>query len=230
MIAKNLIYNLRDSLESAGSQVNNYTDQFLMYMLDEARATLASQKMDAKVNVIHMAQHIDASTGKPPSNELGAVGDTRVLSVDIPNPISYLNGCGIFTVGSTDGEESYTQITYSQLRTSLHRRYTGTGPKWMYFNNKLYLINVDISAASKVRVHGIFDRPVDVIKAKGQFKHLTPFEFSYPLAMKDEKTIYQLAFQSTLGWGDTAVQSINAQSAKANKDNELLTALKDLKR
>lgn len=186
-------------------------------MLDEARAVLASRKMDSKVNVIQMSQVLDTKPSKATSSEIGQIGTTQVLKLSIPNPISYLNGSGIFTVGPTDGGDSYTRITYSQLRTVLFRKYTANSPKWFWLNNAIYIINSDISGLEKVRVRGIFDEPYRIIQAQGTYKYLAPFDWEYPLTLKDANTVYRLALSGDLGWGDTAARVIGAENRKEEK-------------
>ena len=199
-----------------------------MFMLDEARATFAAQKMDAKINVVQMSQTLDVEPRKVTKEELGTVGISSTLVLNIPDPIAYSNGCGLFTIGSTDGRESYTQITYSQLRTALHRKYTSTSPKWMWHEDKLFIINASIYSLNKIRVRGIFDRPQDVMVMKGLVKKLDPYAWEYPLSSKDLPTIYRLAFSGDLGWGNTAASAVNASANANKKDSELLNALKNL--
>lgn len=228
MKAKEVIYNLRTNLAKAGSELATSTDQHIMYMLDEARAKLAAQKMDARVNVVQMSQVVDVKPTNAPKEEIGQIGKYKVLKLAIPDPISYLNGGGIFTVGSTDGEESYTQISYSQLRTALFRKYTKDSPKWFWLENAVYIINAEISSLSMVRVRGIFDEPYRVEQAMKRYKYLAPFDWEYPLTMKDADTIYKLAFAGDLGWSDTAVMAVNKAEAKKQGKEQLLGALQGL--
>jgi len=228
MKAKELIYNLRTNLAEADSQLKNTTDQHLMYMLDEARAKLAAQKMDARVNVVQMTQVVDVKPINAPKDEIGQIGSTKVIKLVIPDPIAYLNGSGIFTVGTTDGEESYTQISYSQLLTALSRKYTAKSPKWFWYENAVYIVNVDLSGLQKIRVRGIFDEPYKVEQVMGRYKYLKPFDWEYPLSMKDADTIYKLAMDSDLGWGDAAIASINREKSKQKGKQQLLGALQDL--
>jgi hypothetical protein len=228
MKAKEVIYNLRTNLAAEGSEISKSTDQHIMYMLDEARAKLASQKMDNRINVVQMSQVVDVKPVTAPKDEIGQIGSTKVLKLVIPDPISYMNGGGIFTVGSTDGEESYTQISYSQLRTSLSRKYTASSPKWFWFENSVYIINAEISSLAKVRVRGIFDEPYKVEQAMGRYKYLAPFDWEYPLTLKDADTIYKMAFSGDLGWGDTAVKAIQREKKKDKGENQLLGALQGL--
>ncbi|MBV1928208.1 MAG: hypothetical protein KUG81_01685 [Gammaproteobacteria bacterium] len=226
MKAKEHIYNLKTNLSEAGSQLQFTTDQHLMFMLDEARATLASRKMDAKVNVIQMSQTLDKAPVTATSSEIGQIGDTRILKVVVPDPIAYLNGGGIFTVGPTDGQESYTRISYSQLRTVLYRKYTASSPKWFWLNDAIYIINSDISGLEKVRVRGIFDEPYKVVQENGLYKYLDPFNWEYPLTMKDSNTVYKLAISGDLGWGDTAARIINNETRNQNQQEQMMEALK----
>lgn len=217
MKAKEFIYNLKTNLQGAGSQLQYATDQHIMYMLDEARANLASQKMDARVSVNLMTQYADLTPTKAPKSELGTVGESNVLKVLMPKPIAYKNGEGIFTVGATDGQDSYTRTTFSQIRTILHRKYTGSSPKWFLLNDSIYIINSEIDGQQKVRVRGIFDEPYRIIQAQGLYKYLDPFNWEYPLSMKDAKAVYQIAMSGDLGWGDTAVGAINVANQKAKE-------------
>lgn len=210
MKAKQLIYNLRTNFNAVDSQLKNTTDQHLMYMLDSARSILASQKMDNAVDIAQMSQTLDVVPKIATAKDIGLVGNEKVLKIELPKPIAYKNGIAIFTVGTTDGTESCTQITFSQLRTALHRKYTANSPKWFWLDNAIYVINRDVDSSSKLRVRGIFDEPYLVEKAMKRFKYLDPFEFEYPLSNKDAKTVYQLAMSSDLGWGDTAVQAVQS--------------------
>lgn len=230
MKAIELIYNLTTNLSEMGSQIAAATDQHIMYMIDEARATLAAQKMDAKVSVIQMVQTVDVMPILATKEDMGQVGDSKVLKLIIPDPISYLNGGGLLTVGSTDGDVNYTRIDFSQLRTALSRKYTGAAPKWFFLENAIYIINSTSETLSKVRVRGIFDEPYKVEVLMGRHKVLDPWNFEYPLAMKDAKTVYQIALSGDLGWGDDAAQAINSSKSKQGKENELLSALQGLTR
>ena len=220
MKAKELIYNLRTNLQQVGSQLQYTTDQHVMFMLDEARTILAGQKMDVNVNLDPMTQFLDIKPVKSSKDEIGSVGDTKVLKLVLPKPIVYKNGVGIFTVGATDGQDSYSQISFSELRTSLYRKYTGSTPKWFWLNNAIYIINVEIDSTHLVRVRGIFDEPYRVIQAKGQYKFLKPFEWEYPLTLKDAKTIYQIAMSGDLGWGDSAIGAMQREKTKQERDQE----------
>jgi len=228
MLAKELIYNIRTNFDAVNSSIKNYTDQHIMYMLDEARAILASRKMDAKVNVEHMSQFLDVKPSIAPLTDIGTVGNKKLLKLTIPSPIAYLNGGSIFTVGPTDGRTSYTRITFGQLRTALSRKYTGNTPKWLFFNNAVYLVNTSPEDVSLIRVYGIFDQPYKIAELDSFYSALKPFEFKYPLSMKDAKTIYELAFAGDLGWGDSAIRAVNKYAADSKNNSHLLTALKNL--
>ena len=152
MKAEELIYNLRTNLGDSASTLADTTDQHLMYMLDEARAVLASQKMDVGVNLNQMTQFVDVKPIKAPKAEVGTVGNANVVKLVLPQPITYKNGEGIFSVGSTDGDDSYTRITFSQLRTVLFRKYTSNTPKWFWLNGAIYVVNVEVDSLQKIRV------------------------------------------------------------------------------
>lgn len=217
MKAKEFIYNLKTNLQEAGSQLQYATDQHILYMLDEARSILASQKMDRRLSLNLMAQHLDVTPVNATTAEIGTVGDAKVLKVSIPKPIAFKNGEGIFTVGATDGQDSYSRITFSQLRTALYRKYTASSPKWFLLNGDIYIVNSEIDSRQKVRVRGIFDEPYRVVQAQGLYKYLDPFNWEYPLSMKDAKAVYQIAMSGDLGWGDAAVGAINAAQQKAER-------------
>lgn len=230
MEAKEHIYNLRTNLQDVGSLLAKATDQHLMYMLDEARATLASQKMDKKVNVQQMAQFADFTARDATSKEMGTIGSSKVLALDIPVPTSFMNGVAIFTIGSTDGKISYTQISFSQLRTYWARKYTSKVPMWFIMGSTVFMINVKTTGVVLARVRGIWDEPYRIIKAKGQYKYLKPFAWEYPLTNKDAKTVYQIALSGDLGWSDDAARVIadrmRTQQNDANKDRALAQAVK----
>jgi hypothetical protein len=226
MKAEELIYNLRTNLGDSASILADTTDQHLMYMLDEARATLASQKMDVGINLNQMTQFVDVKPVKAPKAEVGTVGNANVVKLVLPQPITYKNGEGIFSVGSTDGDDSYTRITFSQLRTVLFRKYTSNTPKWFWLNGAIYVVNVEVDSLQKIRVWGIFNEPYKIEIAMGRYKYLDPFNWEYPLTLKDAKTVYQLAMSGDMGWGDTAVSAIQKEKKKQSKDQEILGALK----
>lgn len=226
MKAYELIDNLKTNFKQVQSQLAEASDHHLMFMLDEARAALASQKMDARVNVELMSQYLDVVPQKADSNIFGELGESNVMFLPIPHPINYSNGAGIFTVGTADGRESFTRITFSQIRTAMARKYTGLTPKWFFHENAIYIINLPMESTKLVRVRGVFDRPVDVIKAKNTYKHLDPWNFVYPLSTKDAKTVYQIALSGDAGWGDSAAGAINTKQAKDKQQSDILNALK----
>lgn len=228
MKAKEVIDNLRANLQAADSQVKEATDQHIMFMLDEARAKLASQKMDAKVNILQMIQTADIKPKDATKAEMGTIGISKILKLEIPDPIAYLDGGGVITVGPTDGSENYTRITYAHLQFILHRKYTATSPKWFFLENAIYIINTDSEALQMVRVRGIFDEPYKVEQVMNRYKYLAPFDWEYPVSMKDLDAVYKIAMAGDLAWGDSAVQSISAARSKQSKDGELLSALKNL--
>jgi hypothetical protein len=197
-------------------------------MLDEARAKLASQKMDAKVNIVQMSQVVDVKPTNALKSEIGQVGNSKVLKLEVPNFISYSGGGGIFTIGSTDGEESYTEISYSQLRTVLYRKYTASSPKWFLLNGQIYLINSEISNLQKARVRGIFDEPYRVEQAMGRYKYLSPFDWEYPLTLKDADTVYKIAMAGDMGWGDEAVEALQKATKNKKDESQLLDTLQGL--
>jgi len=254
MKAKEIINNLKLVLKEQGTMINTSSDHHLMFMLDEARAKFAAQKMDAKVNVVQMAQFVDVvpipvdtkasimvqgatvhqnSTAPileivQESTEVIKFGSVKVLKLIIPDPIAYMNGGGVFTVGPTDGSSSFSQISYSQLRLATHRLFTGSVPKWFFFENAIYVINATTEAYQKIRIRGIFDRPFHIEIFQGRYKYLHPFDWEYPLSMKDLPTIYQIAIANDLGWGDAAAAAINKEQLKQKKDTQLVDALKGL--
>lgn len=229
MRAKELIDNLKAAFDNAGSAstLTNLADIHLMYMLDEARAKLASQKMDGFVNVDLMSQHVDAELQNTDEFEEAYV-DLNVSLIEIPKPIAYLNGSGIFSVGPIDGSTSYSHISYAELRTALARKYTGSSPKWFWFKDKIYLVNVFSIGAEQVRVRGIFDEPWRVIKANGLFKRLKPYDFEYPLSLKDADTVYKLAQQGDMAWADDAITAVNKSKSRSTDTAKMLEALKGL--
>ena len=220
MKAKELIYNLRANLEEVGSQLATKTDQHLMYMLDSARTVLSAQKMDRAVNVSQLVQYVDVTPTQAPKADLGLTGEANIMKLTIPKPAMYNNGEAIFTVGAIDGEDSFSKITFSQLRTALYRKYTGSAPKWLWHNDAIYIINIEIDSLAKVRVRAIFEEPYQVEIAMGRYKYLTPFDWEYPLTFKDAKAVYQLAMSAELGWGDIAVQSIQNAQRRQQRDTK----------
>lgn len=227
MKAKEHIYNLRTNLEASPTMIDTQ-DEHLMYMLDEARAVVASRKMDMNAAIPLMVQHIDVAPVEPEEGELGTVLDMPVIKLNLPKPIAYKNGGGIFTVGSLDGASSYTRITYSQIRTAFSRTITPLAPKWLYFNEAIYVINLPLDATKKVRIRGLFDEPWRVILAQGLFNPLNPYDFEYPLSMKDATTVYSIAMSGDLGWGDAAASAINTAKKKSQEGNQILSALQNL--
>ena len=211
-----------------GSSLSKSTDQHIMYMLDEARAVLAARKMDQHVNVIQMAQTVDIKPRIATKAEMGTVGLSGITVLEIPDPIAYLNGSGIFTIGPTDGRTSYTRITYSELRLISGRKYTSSSPKWFFLENKIFLINIKPPGTQMARVRGIFDEPYKVIQKQGDYLFLDPFNWEYPLSMKDADSVYRLALGGDLGWGDTATGAIAGKMRKEKADNDMLTAIKSI--
>jgi len=227
MKAIEVIYNLRDNLQKAGSSIQDATDQHLMFMIDEARATLASQQMTASGNLVQMSQLLDVTPKR--TTDLGKVTKKSVYSADIALPLSSRDKLSIFTVGPTDGSLSYTQISFSQLRTAFYRKYTANSPKWLLVENTMYFFNLPSTGGqNRIRIRGVFARPIDIAIAQNEVTKLKPFDFEYPVSLKDLPTIYQIAMSSDMSWGDTAISSINAARNKGNQQQELINALKNL--
>jgi len=227
MKAIEVIYNLRGNLQESGSSLSTKTDQHLMFMLDEARAVLASQQMTASGNMIQMSQILDVVPVK--TTDLGTVTDQAVYKAEIKEPISSRGAISVFTVGPLDGGLSYTQISYSQLRTAFHRKYTANSPKWLILDNYMYFFNLPSTGGqNKIRIRGVFARPMDVALTQGEVTRIKPFDFEYPISLKDLPTVYQIAMSGDLAWGDQAISSINAARNEGKKDQELINALKNL--
>lgn len=197
----------------------NSTDQHLMYLLDSTRAILAVQKMQKKVSINTMVQTLDL---KPTiSKDLGFIGNSAVVKLEIPKPIDYDNGEGIFSIGNINGSVNFSRSTFKQVELSMHTKYTSKTPKWLYHNNAIYIVNIEAEDIEKVRVRGIFDEPYKVEIAMGRYKYLAPFDWEYPLTLKDAKIVYQMAITGEMSWGDIAMQSVqNVMSKNRNAQEE----------
>jgi hypothetical protein len=220
MKAKEHIFNLRDNLRVANSSLLDKTDQHLMFMLDEARSILISRKIANRHNIDNMIQYCDILPSKANSNDLAIVGEEELLKVIIPKPISLNDNIGIFSVGNNDARTSYAKIDYGRIRTYIHRKYTSKTPVWIYSNDTILILNSVSGLLTKVRVRGVFDEPWRIEKIKGNINPLNPFDFEYPLSLKDSNAVYDLAMSGDLSWGDFALQSIARKKAEANKRAE----------
>lgn len=220
MEAKEHIYNLRTNLQEVGSFLSRATDQHIMFMLDKARAVLASQRLDREINVIQMTQTADFKTREATKEEIGQLGTSNILAIDIPVPVSHQGGSGIFSIGPTNGSFNYTEISYSQLQTvTSGRKYTSVGPKWLLIGSTVYLLNIKTTGTKLVRVRGVWDEPYKIVQVQGLYKYLSPFSWEYPLTNKDVKAVYQIALSGDLGWSDRAASVIAEQNRKQEQQN-----------
>lgn len=217
MKAKELIYNLRTNFNKVKSSIAEASDQHLLFMLDEARSILAGRKMDQRVNLEFMAQFLDIKPVKADPKIYGDIGEVAVVKLSIPEIAQYSDGVAVFTVGTQDGDVSFSKISFSQIRTALYRKYTAKAPKWFYLDGDIYVINLPMESTGKVRVRGIWAHPQDIFRAEGKIKELTPFDFEYPLSNKDMDTVYKIAMQGDLGWGDEAMSLVNMAKQKRAK-------------
>ena len=152
MKAKELVYNLRTNLGKVGSQLQFATDQHLMYMLDSARAVLAARKMDKLVNITQFIQTLAVTPVNATTAEVGSIGNNRVMKLALPEIVAAYDGPAVLTVGSTDGQETYTPISFSDVRTTMFRKYTANTPKWFFLEDAIYIINSEIDGLGLVRV------------------------------------------------------------------------------
>jgi hypothetical protein len=217
MVAKELIYNFREVLKETQSSVSERTDQHLMYLLDEARVILASRKIQNNYDVTNFTQFFDVKPVKAESAIISKVGSKPVLVVNLPTMFASFNNLfGGFSVGSTDGETSYSKIAFHSIKTSIYRKYTGSSPKWALDDNKILIINSTTGVGSKVRVRGIFDEPGKISAYRNIVSKLDPYQYEYPLSMKDAAALYNIAMSGELSYGDVAAQAVSKQQ-RANQ-------------
>jgi hypothetical protein len=212
MVAKELIYNLRGVLKETQSSLLEKTDQQLMYMLDESRVILASRKVQNNYDTTNFTQYFDAKPIKATNDIITKAGNKPVLIIELPSRFTSFNKLfGGFSVGSTDGEIMYSKIEFHNIKTSIYRKYTGYSPKWVLDNNKILIINSTTGVESKVRVRGIFDEPFKVENFKTPVSRLDPFQFEYPLSMKDAPAVYDILMSGELRYGDITAQAVSKQ-------------------
>ena len=220
MKAKEHIYNLRDNLSVDNSSLVGKTDQHLMYMLDEARSILVSRKVANRSNIDNMTQYFDTTPSVGKVSDLAILGSREFLKIETPKPITLTKGLGILTVGSTDSRAIFSKVDYSRIRTYIHRKYTGNSPIWIYENNTILILNSLGGIVSKIRVRGLFDEPWKVERIKGNIDPFDPFNFEYPLSLKDSNAVYDIAMSGDLAWGDISIQSIARRNAEAKNRAE----------
>jgi hypothetical protein len=212
MVAKELIYNLRGVLTETQSSLLEKTDQQLMYMIDEARVILASRKVQNNYDTTNFTQYFDVKPIKATNGVITKVGDKPVLVIELPSKFASFNHLfGGFSVGSTDGSLMYSKIEFHSIRTSIYRKYTGTSPKWVLDNNKILIINSTTGIESKVRIRGIFDEPSKIENFKTPISKLDPYQFEYPLSMKDAPAVYDILMSGELSYGDVTAQAVAKQ-------------------
>jgi hypothetical protein len=219
MKAKELIYNLREVLKGTQSSLSDRTDQHLMYLLDEARVILASRKIQSNYDLNSFVQYFDKKPSKVTSDIIARVGNKPVLVLELPSNFASFNGMrGGFSVGSTDSEVSYSRIEFHSIKTSIYRKYTGDNPKWTIDNNKIIIINSTTGIESKIRVRGVFDEPFKIENFKTPLKKLDPFDFEYPLTLKDATAVYDILMTGELSYADITAQAVSRQKRSQRRD------------
>jgi hypothetical protein len=217
MVAKELIYNFREVLRETQSSVSERTDQHLMYLLDEARVILASRKIQNNYDVTIFTQFFDVKPAKADTSIISNVGTKPVLFIKLPTMFASFNKLfGGFSVGSTDGETTYGKLNFYNIKTALYRKYTGSNPKWVLDENNILIINSTTGIESKIRVRGIFDEPGKIATYKNTVSKLDPYQYEYPLSMKDAPALYNIAMSGELSYGDVAAQAVSKQQ-RANQ-------------
>lgn len=215
MKAKEHIYNLRDNLSVANSSLVDKTDQHLMYMLDEARSILISRKVANKHNIDNMTQYFDTAPTLGKNSDSAILACKDFVKVTTPKPITLNKGIGILTVGGSDARSIYSKIDYSRIRIYMYRKYTGSSTVWIYENNSILVINSLGGIMENVRVRGLFDEPYKVEALKGNIDPFNPFDFEYPLSLKDSNAVYDIAMAGDLAWGDISIQTIAKRNQEA---------------
>jgi len=215
MKAKEHIYNLRDNLSVANSSLADKTDQHIMYMLDEARSILISRKVANRHNIDNMTQYFDTAPMLGKNSDSAVLGCKEFIKVTTPKPVTLNRGIGILTVGGSDVRAIYAKIDYSRIRIYMHRKYTGNATAWIYENNSILIVNSLGGIMENVRVRGLFDEPHKVETLKGKVSLFDPFDFEYPLSLKDSNAVYDIAMAGDLSWGDISIQTIAKRNQEA---------------
>lgn len=147
--------------ERAGRQLdtpfNEEMKVVLAYWLSRLRRdTLQQNKRDR----MYFTQYSEVPLIEANITDFPGFPDTRVLvtTCQLPNPLR-ANGIMFDYVGSVDKLTSFGRVytEMHELRAALDAKYTGSSPKILWVNNKLWVFNrLDLPA---IGVRGIYDDP-----------------------------------------------------------------------
>ena len=209
MKAQEIIDNFREFLTDMRSPLSSRTDTHLMFILDEARAMIVGRQVGNRGSLQAMTPTLDLSPTVSSASEMGQIGSSSVIKVTVPTPVAVREFDGITMVSSADLKEVYTKVSLAGLQSSLYRKYTGGTQKYTRINNDLFIINSKRGISSKIQVTGVFDEPYKVLELLGKIDPFAPYDFEYPLSMKDARSVYEVALTSRAP--DTSKAPDNAQ-------------------
>jgi|TARA_R100001510_G_scaffold51875_1_gene52086 hypothetical protein len=78
---------------------------------------------------------------------------------EIPKPVRVYDGSEFAYVGTVDGKKPYQRTTGVQAEFASYNRYTPAHPRYIYANNRLYVLN---ATPSSILVKGIFEQPEEL--------------------------------------------------------------------
>jgi hypothetical protein len=218
-----IVYGYKDYRRSGlQSQSESLDDRLVAFSVHYYRAKLLKESLQ-KNNLI--SSQFFSTLGnlqlvKADLNEACTIVDCTYRTPDLPQILTY-NGLEQYTyVGSSDGLNPYSKITFNRLAYEKFAKYTANVPKWYQYGSYIYVINRPTPATIYVSIRGLFTNPTEVEKFKAancpdnnQCTDPESMEYNYPLPDDMIDTIYKLMIDAENRFGQLTPQDTLNDSA-----------------
>lgn len=208
MKAKEIVYSIKN-LKAGGTQNQNESISDLQYLaiLDYYRAKLIRQQVSAGYR---LNERLIQDLG-----ELHLEFDKGSIYVtkEIPNPIEA--GSILITDVRDNYDIPYQKSTLSSVQWTTHSKFTKDTPKWFPVGRKIGVVNH--ASDNKLRVAGVFESPLEVLKFLELDNELDPLDFEYPLSNTMVDTIYKMIVEAEV---TLLMNSHNDRLNDSNNENQ----------
>jgi hypothetical protein len=190
--AKEIIFNLKN-LRASGKQTDDegVSDLQYLWIVDYYRAMLIRQQVNQGQTI---GEFMKQDLGFLSVNQID-YDDCLFETIVIPKAIEFHKGDGLTYVG--DGDRMGWQRTNKNAsHWQKFRKFTAELPTYYIASEKVIIKH--FSGIKEVFVEGVFERPIDVIKFKGEYNALDPLEFRYPISASMLDSLYKLVIDSEM--------------------------------